>query len=135
MRQPKLSKLELQILEALWANGKASIREILEFFPEPRPAYTTIQTTVYRLEGKNVVRRVRKISNAHIFEPILARDVTRHRLLDEILSFFGGQAQPMMAQLAEAGKLSLDDVRELEKTLKKIELEQKGKGRVNRNDR
>jgi BlaI family penicillinase repressor len=135
MRQPKLSKLELQILEALWANGKASIREIQEFFPEPRPAYTTIHTTVYRLEGKNVVRRVRKISNAHIFEPMLARDVTRHRLLDEILSFFGGQAQPMMAQLAEAGKLSLDDVRELEKTLKKIELEQKRKGRVNRNDR
>jgi predicted transcriptional regulator len=135
MRQPKLSKLELQILEALWANGKASIREIQEFFPQPRPAYTTIQTTVYRLEGKNVVRRVRKISNAHIFEPMLARDVTRHRLLDEILSFFGGQAQPMMAQLAEAGKLSLDDVRELEKTLKKIELEQKRKGRVNRNDR
>ena len=135
MRQPKLSKLELQILEALWANGKASIREIQEFFPEPRPAYTTIQTTVYRLEGKNVVRRVRKISNAHIFVPILARDVARHRLLDEILSFFGGQAQPMMAQLAEAGKLSLDDVRELEKTLKKIELEQKRKGRVNRNDR
>ena len=135
MRHPKLSKLELQILEALWANGKASIREIQEFFPEPRPAYTTIQTTVYRLEGKNVVRRVRKISNAHIFEPILARDVARHRLLDEILSFFGGQAQPMMAQLAEAGKLSLDDVRELEKTLKKIALEQKQKGRVNRNDR
>jgi BlaI family transcriptional regulator, penicillinase repressor len=135
MRQPKLSKLELQILEALWANGKASIREIQEFFPEPRPAYTTVQTTVYRLEGKNVVRRVRKISNAHIFEPMLARDVTRHRLLDEILSFFGGQAQPMMAQLAEAGKLSLDDVRELEKTLKRIELEQKRKGRVNRNDR
>src|SRR5580658_3684617 len=125
MRQPKLSKLELQILEALWANGKASIREIQEFFPEPRPAYTTIQTTVYRLEGKNVVRRVRKISNAHIFEPILARDVTRHRLLDEILSFFGGQAQPMMAQLAEAGKLSLDDVRELEKTIRKLDRESK----------
>ena len=135
MRQPKLSKLELQILEALWANGKASIREIQELFPEPRPAYTTIQTTVYRLEGKNVVRRVRKISNAHIFEPILARDVTRHRLLDEILSFFGGKAQPMMAQLAEAGKLSLDDVRELEKTLKKIELERNQKERGKRNDR
>src|SRR5690242_3069711 len=90
MRQPKLSKIELQILEALWANGKASIREIQEFFAEPRPAYTTIQTIVYRLEGKKVVRRVRKISNAHIFEPILARDVARHRLLDEILSFFGG---------------------------------------------
>jgi predicted transcriptional regulator len=119
MPQPKLTKLELQILEALWAHGKASIREIQEAFPEPRPAYTTIQTTVYRLEGKKVLRRVRKISNAHIFEPILARDVARRRLLDEILSFFGGRAQPMMAQLAEAGKLSLDDVRELEKMLKK----------------
>ena len=120
MAQPKLTKLELQILEALWAQGKASIREIQEAFPEPRPAYTTIQTTVYRLEAKNAVRRVRKISNAHIFEPTVARDVTRHRFLDEILSFFGGRAQPMMAQLAEAGKLTLDDVRELEKTIKNL---------------
>ena len=119
MTQPKLTKLELQILEALWALGKGSIREILEAFPEPRPAYTTIQTTVYRLEGKKAVRRVRKISNAHIFEPIVARDVTRHRLLDEILSFFGGRAQPMMAQLAEAGKLTLDDIRDLEKMIRK----------------
>ena len=117
----KLTKLELQILEILWAHGKASIREIQEAFPEPRPAYTTIQTTVYRLEGKNAVRRVRKISNAHIFEPTVARDVARHRLLDEILSFFGGRAQPMMAQLAEAGKLTLDDVRELEKTIKDLD--------------
>src|SRR5271154_3443459 len=125
MFQPKLSKLELRILEALWAQGKASIREIQEAFPEPRPAYTTIQTTVYRLEGKKALRRVRKISNAHIFEPIVARDITRHGLLDEILSFFGGRAQPMMAQLAEAGKLTLDDVRELEKTIKKLDLKQK----------
>jgi BlaI family transcriptional regulator, penicillinase repressor len=125
MAQPKLSKLELQILEALWAHGKASIREIQEAFPEPRPAYTTIQTTVYRLEGKKAVRRVRKISNAHIFEPIVARDVTRHRLLDEILGFFGGRAQSMMAQLAEAGKLTLDDVRELEKTIRKLDLQRK----------
>jgi BlaI family penicillinase repressor len=123
--QPKLSKLELQILEALWAHGKASIREIQEAFPEPRPAYTTIQTTVYRLEGKKALRRVRKISNADIFEPLVARDVTRHKLLDEILSFFGGKAQPMMAQLAEAGKLTLEDVRELEKTIKKLDREQK----------
>ena len=121
MAQPKLSKLELQILEALWAQGKASIREIQEAFPPPRPAYTTIQTTVYRLEGKKALRRVRKIGNADIFEPIVARDVTRNRLLDEILSFFGGRAQPMMAQLAEAGKLTLADVRELEKTIKKLE--------------
>ena len=121
MIQPKLTKLELQILEALWAHGKASIREIQEAFPEPRPAYTTIQTTVYRLEGKKAVRRIRKISNAHIFEPMVPRDLTRNRLLDEILSFFGGRPQPMMAQLAEAGKLTLDDVRELEKTIKKLE--------------
>src|SRR5690242_16817991 len=110
----RFTKLELRILEALWVHGKASIREIQESFPEPRPAYTTIQTTVYRLEAKKAVRRVRKISNAHIFEATLARDQARHRLLDEILSFFGGQAMPMMAQLAEAGKLTRDDVRELE---------------------
>src|SRR5208283_1348856 len=116
--------LELQILEALWAHGRASIREIQEAFPEPRPAYTTIQTTVYRLEGKKALRRVRKIGNADIFEPMVARDVTRSRLLDEILSFFGGRAQPMMAQLAEAGKLTLADVRELERTIKKLDRQQ-----------
>src|SRR5579872_343345 len=121
MPKPKLTKLELQILEALWAQGKASIREIQETFPEPRPAYTTVQTTVYRLEGKKAVRRVRKIGNAHIFEPTIARDAARLRFLDEILSFFGGRALPMMAQLAEAGKLSLDDVRELVKEIQKIE--------------
>lgn len=125
MKPPKLTKLELRILEALWAKGKASIREIQEAFPEPRPAYTTIQTTVYRLEGKKAVRRVRKISNAHIFEPTIARDVTRHRLLDEILSFFGGRAQPMMAQLAEAGKLTQGDLRELEKIIERVEFERK----------
>ena len=125
MARPKLSKLELQILEVLWTNGKASIREIQESFPDPRPAYTTIQTTVYRLEGKRAVRRVRKISNAHIFEPTVKRDVARHRLLDEILSFFGGRAQPMMAQLAEAGKLTRDDIRDLEKAIQKHE-RQKG---------
>jgi BlaI family transcriptional regulator, penicillinase repressor len=85
--------------------------------PEQRPAYSTIKATAYRLERKKAVRRVRKISNAHVFEPIVARDVTRRRLLDEILGFFGGRAQPMMAQLAEAGKLTLDDVHELEKTI------------------
>lgn len=132
MVHPKLSKLELQILEALWSHGKASIREIQEAFPEPRPAYTTVQTTVYRLEGKKAVRRVRKISNADIFEPTVARDVTRHRLLDEILSFFGGRAQPMMAQLAEAGKLTRDDIRELEKIVKKRDEEKRpaGKGKA-----
>jgi len=120
VKRPKLTRLELQILEALWGQGKASVREILETFPEPRPAYTTIQTTIYRLERKKAVRRVRKIGNAHIFEPAVPRDVARKRLLDEILSFFGGRAQPMMAQLAEAGKLTLEDVRELEKTIQKL---------------
>jgi BlaI family penicillinase repressor len=129
MANPKLTRLELRILEALWARGNASIREIQEAFPEPRPAYTTIQTTVYRLEEKRAVRRVRKVSNAHIFEPTVARDVARHRLLDDILSLFGGRAQPMMAQLAEAGKLTRDDVRELEKTIERLERERKAPGR------
>ena len=125
MKRPKLTRLELQILEALWARGKASIREIQEAFPQPQPAYTTIQTTVYRLEGKKAVRRVRKIGNAHIFEPSVPRDVARLRFLDEILSLFGGRAQPMMAQLAEAGKLTLNDVRELEKTIAQLEQRKK----------
>ena len=123
MKPPKLARLEMQILEVLWGLGKASIREIQEAFSEPRPAYTTIQTTVYRLERKKAVSRVRKIGNADIFQPSVARDVARHRFLDEILSLFGGRAQPMMAQLAEAGKLTLDDVRELEKTIKKLQTE------------
>ena len=129
MKPPKLTRLELQILEILWAQGKTCIRDIQEAFPEPRPAYTTIQTTVYRLEGKKAVRRVRKIGNAHIFEPVVARDVTRNRLLDEILSFFGGRALPMMAQLAEAGKLTLADIRELERTVETLDLEKKSAGK------
>ena len=116
---PKLARLELQILEILWSRGQASVREIQEGFPEPRPAYTTVQTTVYRLETKGALRRARKIGNAHIFEPLVARDDARHRLLDTILGFFGGRAQPMMQQLAEAGKLTLDDVKDLEKTIRK----------------
>jgi predicted transcriptional regulator len=125
MSSRKLTRLELQILEAFWTRGNASIREIQEAFPEPRPAYTTIQTTVYRLEEKGAVRRIRKISNAHIFEPVLARDVARHRFLDDILSLFGGKAQPMMAHLAEAGKLTRADVHELEKTIERIERQRK----------
>jgi BlaI family transcriptional regulator, penicillinase repressor len=121
MPRPRLTKLELQILELLWARGNASIREIQEAFPAPRPAYTTVQTTVYRMETKKAVRRVRKISNAHIFEPVVAREVARHRLLDEILSLFGGRAQPMMAQLVEAGKLTREDLRELEDAIDKHE--------------
>jgi predicted transcriptional regulator len=126
MPTPKLSKLDLRILDALWEHGKASIREIQEAFPEPRPAYSTIQTIVYRLETKGAVRRVRKIGNADIFEPLVSRDVTQLKILDEILSFFGGKAQPMMARLAEAGKLSLEDVQDLEKTLTKLKAKRKG---------
>jgi predicted transcriptional regulator len=129
MAKTRLTKLELQVLEALWTHGKASIREIQEAFPEPRPAYTTIQTTVYRLEGKDAVRRLRKVGNAHIFEPTVAREHTRHRLLDEVLSFFGGRVQPMMTQLAEAGKLTRADLRELEKTFGRIEREKKAERR------
>jgi BlaI family penicillinase repressor len=117
MPRPRLTRLELQILEILWTHGNASIREIQEAFPPPRPAYTTVQTTVYRLETKGAVHRARKISNAHIFEPLIARDDARRRLLDEVLSFFGGRALPMMAQLVEAGKLTRDDLREIEKTI------------------
>src|SRR5271170_5679865 len=115
MKRPKLARLELRILEVLWARGRASMREIQESFPEPRPAYTTITNTVYRMEAKHAVRRVQKIGTAHIFEPAIAKDAAREGLLDEILSFFGGRPQPMMAQLVESGKLTLADIRELEK--------------------
>ena len=136
MRPSKVTRFELELLEQLWKLGSASVREIQESLPEKnRPAYTTVQTIIYRMEEKKAVRRVKKIGNAHIFEPTVPRDVARRRLLDEILGFFGGRAQPMMAQLAEAGKLTLDDVRELEKTLEKLESDQQKKGRVNRNDR
>ena len=119
MKLPKLTRLELQILDTLWTRGNASIREIQEAFPDPKPAYTTVQTTVYRLEAKGALRRTRKVSNAHIFEPIVAREIARVRLLDEILGFFGGRALPMMTQFVEAGKLTMDDIRALEKALKK----------------
>ena len=130
MRKPKLTRLELQILEILWARGNASIREVQESFPEPRPAYTTIQTTMYRMEAKEAVKRIRKIGNAHLFEPLVSRDTARRRLLDDILSLFGGRAQPMMAQLAEVGKLTREDVRELERTI--VQLEKKRKAERSR---
>jgi len=117
---PKLTKLELKIMDALWTRGSLSIREIVEFFPaRNRPAYSTIQTTVYRLETKKALRRVRKISNAHIFEAAIARDAARGRLIDELLSLFGGRIQPVMAHLVESGKLTIDDVKETEDLLRK----------------
>jgi predicted transcriptional regulator len=118
MKHRKLAKLELQVMELLLIQGKASIREIQEAFAAPRPAYTTIQTTVYRLEEKGAVRRVRKIGNADIFQPAIGKDVVRNTILDEVLSWFGGKAQPMMAQLAEAGKITIDDIRDLEELIR-----------------
>ena len=120
MPRPRLTKLELQILEILWVRSNASIREIQEAFPEPRPAYTTVQTTVYRLEGKKAVRRVRKISNAHIFEAQVSPQAARGRLIDDFLSLFGGRTQPVMSHLVESGKLTLDDIKEAEKLIKEL---------------
>jgi len=118
---PKLTKLELKIMEALWSHGASSIREIQEAFPQRgRPAYTTVQTTVYRMERKKVLRRVKKISNAHIFEAIVSRHAAQRRLIDDLLSLFGGRTQPVMAHLIESGKLTLDDIREAEKTLRQF---------------
>lgn len=123
---PRLTKLELRIMEALWERGSASIREIQEAFPEnDRPAYTTIQTTVYRMERKKVVRRAKKISNAHIFEPIVSRHAAQRRLIDELLGLFGGRTQPVMAHLIESGKLTLDDLREAEKTMRTLAKKEK----------
>ena len=121
MPLPKLTKLELQIMEALWTRGACSIREIQEAFPEPgRPAYSTVQTTVYRMEGKKALRRVRKISNAHIFEAAVSREAAQNRLIDDLLSLFGGRTQPVMAHFIESGKLTLEDVEEARRALRKL---------------
>ncbi len=126
MAEPKLTKLELQIMEAVWTQGKASIREIQETFPEKnRPAYTTIQTTVYRLEGKSALRRIKKVGNFHIFEATVSRDAAERRLIDDLLALFGGHTQPVMAHLIESGKLTLEDVKEAQRTLRKLERKDK----------
>ena len=122
----RLSKLEFRIMESLWSRGQLSIREIQESFTPPLPAYTTIQTTVYRMENKQVVRRVKKVGNFHIFEAVLSRSAAQRRILDDLLTYFGGESRPVMAHLIESGKLSLDDVREAERTLKKLARKEKG---------
>ena len=128
MPEPKLTKLELRIMEALWSQGKASIREIQETFPEKgRPAYTTIQTTVYRLEAKKAVRRVRKVGNFHIFEAAVSRNAAQRKLIDDLLVLFGGRTQPVMAHLIESGKLTLEDVKEAGKVLRKLARREKSK--------
>ena len=128
MAGPKLSKLELQIMETLWTRGQASIREIQEEFPEiDRPAYTTIQTMVYRLEVKSAVRRLKKVGNFHIFEAAVSRDAAQRKLIDDLLAVFGGRTQPVMAHLIESGQLTLEDVKEAEKILRKLERKDKAK--------
>jgi predicted transcriptional regulator len=128
MTLPKLTKLELQIMEALWTRGEASIREIQENFPEKkRPAYTTIQTTVYRLEAKKAVRRVKKVGNFHIFEAAVSRNAAQRRLIDDLLALFGGRTQPVMAYMIESGKLTLEDVKEAESLLRQLERKDKSK--------
>lgn len=118
MAGPRLARLEMKIMETLWTGGALSIREIQEAFPlRVRPAYTTIQTTVYRMEEKRAVRRTRKIGNAHIFEAVVSRDDARGRLIDELLSLFGGKPQPVMSHLVETGRLTLDDVKQAERMI------------------
>jgi predicted transcriptional regulator len=126
MPLPRLTKLELQVMDALWTHGASSVREIQEAFPEKdRPAYTTVQTMVYRLETKKAIRRLKKIGNAHIFEAAISRNAAQRRLIDDLLSFFGGRPQPVVAHLVETGKLTLDDVQEAEQLIRKLSKKEK----------
>jgi BlaI family penicillinase repressor len=126
-RRPTLSRVELHIMEALWTRGACSVREIHEALPEKgRPAYTSVQTMVYRLEKKRALRCVKRISNANIFEAAITRDEAHTRLIDDLLALFDGHAKPVMARLVQSGKLTLDDIREAEDAFKKIS----GRGRT-----
>ena len=128
MSTRKLTKLELQIMQTLWDRGPVAIREIQEAFPEAdRPSYTTVQTTVYRLEDKKAVRRVKKISNAHIFEAVLSQNAAQRTLINDLLSLFGGRTQPVMAHLVASGKLTLEDIKEAEKALRKVSKEDRSR--------
>ena len=128
MASTRLTKLELQIMDVFWTRGACSVREIQEAFPEPgRPAYTTIQTTVYRLEAKGAVRIVKRISNANIFEPAISRDDAQSRLVDDLLALLGGKIQPVMAHLVKTGQLTLADIQEAERVLRQHQKERKRK--------
>jgi predicted transcriptional regulator len=131
MRKHRLGKLELKVMNALWRHGAASVREIQEGFPAAdRPAYTTVQTVVYRLEAKGAVRRTKKIGNAHVFEAVLSETAARGRLVEELLALFGGRAQPIVAHLIESGQLTLNDIDAARRTLRehaKNERARKGK--------
>jgi predicted transcriptional regulator len=129
MTLPRFSPLENRIMEVFWSGGPRAIREVQESFPEAeRPAYTTVQTMVYRLEAKRALRRVKKISNAHIFEAVVSRASAQRHVIDELLGLFGGRAQPVIAHMIDAGGLTMDDVREAERRLKQLEQSKKGEG-------
>ena len=126
MALPRLSNLEMQIMEAVWEHGPSSIRDIMERLPgKKRPAYTTVQTMVVRLEAKKALKRARKVATAHIFEAVIPRDAARRRLIDDFLAVFGGEPRPIMAHLVEAGKLTLDDVQEAEKHIREFQKREK----------
>jgi BlaI family penicillinase repressor len=119
MPKPRLTKLELQVLEAFWQKGLCSVREVQETFPEPdRPAYTTVQTVVYRLERKEVLRCVKCIGKANVFEAVISRKDAQGRLINELLAVLGGRAKLVMAHLVETGELTIDDINEAQKTLR-----------------
>src|SRR6185312_12844521 len=130
MAPPKLGKLELKVMEALWAHGASSIREVQERFPpKTRPAYTTVQTTISRLEAKKAVGRVKKIGGAFIYEALVSQTHAQSRLIDDFLAMFGGRVQPIMAHFAEAGKLTLEDVRKVEQHLHALAAQEKNRDR------
>ena len=121
MATPRLSRLELRVMNAFWEQSPVSIREIQESFPAAtRPAYTTVQTIVSRLEAKKAIRRVKKVGNAYVFEAVITRQAAQRRLVDELLAFFGGRSQPVVAHLIESGKLTREDLREAEQVLRKL---------------
>ena len=121
MAQPRLSELELQVMTLFWDHGAQTVREAQERFPEKtRPAYTTVQTVVNRLEAKGALARARKLGNAHVFEPTVSRNAAQRRLVDEFLAMFGGRMQPLMSHLVESGRLTLEDVQEAEKKLQEL---------------
>lgn len=124
MAAPKLTRLEYQIMDALWARGEMSIRDMVDSLPAKRkPAYTTVQTTVYRMEAKGVVQRVKKVGNFHVFAATISRDSAQRRLIDDLLAIFGGRSQPVMSHLIDTGKLTLEDVKEAERSLRKLSKE------------
>jgi len=121
MPSPKLTKLELRIMETLWSKGPSSIRDLVEAFPESeRLAYTSVQTVVYRLEAKKAVRRTSKIGNAHVFEALISRTASQHRMIDELVAVFGGQRLPIMTHLIESGNLTPEEVREARRVLRNL---------------